>query len=82
MSRGRRSSPLTDPPAAASLGVTFSSGSALLDHLPQLSELAEQVASGKITIELARTFALADATAAHELSESGHLGGKILIDPS
>jgi NADPH:quinone reductase-like Zn-dependent oxidoreductase len=73
---------ITDPAAAASLGVTFSRGSAQLDHLPELSKLAEQVASGKIIIELARTFALADATAAHELSESGHPGGKILIDPS
>jgi NADPH:quinone reductase-like Zn-dependent oxidoreductase len=73
---------ITDPAAAASLGVTFSSGSARLAQLPELSELAEQVASGKITIELARTFSLADATAAHELSESGHPGGKILLDPS
>jgi NADPH:quinone reductase-like Zn-dependent oxidoreductase len=73
---------ITDPAAAASLGVTFSRGGAQLDHLPELSNLAEQVASGSIVIELARTFALAHATAAHELSESGHPGGKILIDPS
>jgi len=73
---------ITDPAAAASLGVAFSRGGAQLDHLPELSKLAEQVASGSIIIELARTFALDDATAAHELSESGHPGGKILIDPS
>jgi NADPH:quinone reductase-like Zn-dependent oxidoreductase len=73
---------ITDPGAAASLGVTFSRGGAQLDRLPELSKLAEQVASGKITIELACTFALTDANAAHELSESGHPGGKILIDPS
>jgi NADPH:quinone reductase-like Zn-dependent oxidoreductase len=73
---------ITDPAAADSLGGTFSRGGARLDHLPELSTLAKQVASGKITIELARTFALADANAAHELSESGHPGGKILIDPS
>ena len=73
---------ITDPAAADSLGGTFSRGGAQLDHLSELSTLAEQVASGKTTIELARTFALADANAAHELSESGHPGGKILIDPS
>lgn len=74
---------IADPVAAASLGVTFSAGGAVPDdRLAELGKLAEQLAGGELTIELARTFALADAAAAHELSESGHPGGKILIDPS
>ena len=40
------------------------------------------MADGKIDIEIARTFALADAAAAPEPSESGHPGGRIPIDPS
>lgn len=51
-------------------------------ELPELATVAERVASGRITVALACTFALTDATAARELSESGHPGGKILIDPS
>jgi NADPH:quinone reductase-like Zn-dependent oxidoreductase len=73
---------IADPAAAASLGVTFSAGSVQDSQLPELAKVAEQVASGKITIELGRTFALADAAAAHELSESGRPGGKLLMDPS
>jgi NADPH:quinone reductase-like Zn-dependent oxidoreductase len=73
---------IADPPAAAALGVTFSAGNVQDSDLPELAKLAEQVANGQITIALSRTFALADAAAAHELVESGHPGGKILIDPN
>ncbi|HEV7977750.1 NADP-dependent oxidoreductase, partial [Amycolatopsis sp.] len=73
---------IADPAVAAALGVTFSAGNVQDSTLPELAKLAEQVASGEITIALSRTFALADAAAAHELVESGHPGGKILIDPS
>jgi deazaflavin-dependent oxidoreductase (nitroreductase family) len=51
-------------------------------QIPEPAEVAEQAAEGKITIEGARIVALAEAAAAHELSESGHLGGRILINPS
>jgi NADPH:quinone reductase-like Zn-dependent oxidoreductase len=73
---------IADPPVAAALGVTFSAGDVQDRTLPELAKLADQVASGEITVALSRTFTLADAAAAHELVESGHPGGKILIDPS
>jgi len=73
---------IADPAVAAALGVTFSAGNVQESTLPALAKLAEQVASGEITIALSRTFALADAAAAHELVESGHPGGKILINPN
>lgn len=56
--------------------------SAEASRLPELATVAERVANGTITIEIADIFALAEAAAAHGLSESGHPGGKILIDPS
>jgi NADPH:quinone reductase-like Zn-dependent oxidoreductase len=45
----------------------------------QLSRLAEMVAAGELRIELADVMALAEVQRAHELSESGHTRGKIVL---
>jgi NADPH:quinone reductase-like Zn-dependent oxidoreductase len=45
----------------------------------QLVQIAEQVAAGKVKIELAEVLPLSEVKRAHELSESGHTRGKIVL---
>jgi NADPH:quinone reductase-like Zn-dependent oxidoreductase len=45
----------------------------------QLTRIAEQVAAGEVRVELAEVLPLADIRHAHELSESGHTRGKIVL---
>lgn len=45
----------------------------------QLAQIAELVASGDVQVEIAQTLALADVAKAHELSESGHVRGKLIL---
>jgi NADPH:quinone reductase-like Zn-dependent oxidoreductase len=45
----------------------------------QLTRIAQLVESGALRVEIARTFPLAEAAAAHALSESGHTRGKIVL---
>jgi NADPH:quinone reductase-like Zn-dependent oxidoreductase len=45
----------------------------------QLSMIAEKVAAGEVHVEIAETLPLAQASRAHELSESGHTRGKIIL---
>ncbi len=45
----------------------------------QLAEIAELVAAGDVRVEIAETLPLADVRRAHELSESGHIRGKIIL---
>ena len=77
------------PRWAAEYGVTVFSGglpgsittevSALRDEaIPYTAQL---VAEGRFTVELGPSFALADAPHAHELIETGHPGGKIVLLP-
>jgi NADPH:quinone reductase len=47
----------------------------------QMAEIAKLLATGKLRIEIARTFPLAEATAAHQLLEAGHTRGKIVLIP-
>ena len=44
-----------------------------------LSMIAEQVAAGNLTVPIARTYRLAEAAAAQQESETGHVRGKIVI---
>ncbi len=65
-------------PQAAKRGVR----AALFSMSPtteQLGKVAELVASGEVRIEIAQTMPLADVGRAHELSESGHTRGKIIL---
>jgi NADPH:quinone reductase-like Zn-dependent oxidoreductase len=45
----------------------------------QLAELAQLVAAGELRVEIAESFAFEDVARAHELSESGHTRGKIVL---
>lgn len=47
----------------------------------QLSRIAELVAAGNIHVEIAQVLTLSEVRQAHELSESGHTRGKIIITP-
>jgi NADPH:quinone reductase-like Zn-dependent oxidoreductase len=48
----------------------------------QLAEIAELVAAGEVRVEIAETVPLAEVQRAHELSESGHTRGKIILTVS
>ena len=45
----------------------------------QLARIAELVASGAVKVDIAQVLTLEDAARAHELSESGHTRGKIIL---
>ena len=45
----------------------------------QLPRIAELVASGRARVEIAETMPLADVKRAHELSEGGHVRGKLVL---
>jgi NADPH:quinone reductase-like Zn-dependent oxidoreductase len=47
--------------------------------LVQLARIAELVASGDVRVEIAEEMTLADVKRAHELSESGHVRGKLVL---
>jgi NADPH:quinone reductase-like Zn-dependent oxidoreductase len=47
----------------------------------QLADIAELVASGGVRVEIAGTFPLDDVAKAHQLSESGHTRGKLILTP-
>ena len=45
----------------------------------QLARIAELVAAGDVRVELAEVLPLSEVQRAHELSESGHTRGKIVL---
>ena len=45
----------------------------------QLERIAELVAAGDVRVEIAETLPLSEVARAHELSESGHVRGKIVL---
>ena len=47
----------------------------------QLGRIADLVASGDVRVELAEVLPLAQVARAHELSESGHVRGKLILTP-
>jgi len=48
-------------------------------NIDQLARIAELVAAGEVHVEIAETLPLAEVRRAHELSESGHTRGKIVL---
>ncbi|GAA0281352.1 NADP-dependent oxidoreductase [Actinomadura nitritigenes] len=67
-------------PSAESLGVRFAYGEP--DGMPGiLNEVAALVATGTITMPIARTYPLTDAAAAHRESQAGHVRGKLVLAP-
>jgi NADPH:quinone reductase-like Zn-dependent oxidoreductase len=47
----------------------------------QLAKIAELAAAGEVKVEIAGTFSLSQVAQAHELSESGHTRGKLILEP-
>ena len=45
----------------------------------QLARIAELVASGEVRVEISEVLPLTEVQRAHELSESGHTRGKIVL---
>ncbi|MFE6039538.1 NADP-dependent oxidoreductase [Streptomyces sp. NPDC056452] len=67
---------------AAKYGVAFSAGGGeRQDEAERLAEYAALAAVGELRIPVAQTFALRDAARAHELSEAGHVRGKLVLLP-
>jgi NADPH:quinone reductase-like Zn-dependent oxidoreductase len=64
---------------AFELGVVFSGGGRRFGA--QLADYAQLVADDALGVRVAAGFALADADRAHELSETGHAGGKVVLVP-
>ena len=60
-------------------------GGAMLTELPRIhamiADLFERVASGELRVEIARTFPLAEAAAAHEFIESRQAFGRAVMTP-
>ncbi|WP_405390094.1 NADP-dependent oxidoreductase [Streptomyces sp. NBC_01102] len=67
---------------APKYGVAFSAGGgAPVDEGQRLAEYAAMAAVGELRIPVAQTFALRDAARAQELSEAGHVRGKLVLVP-
>ncbi|GAA4182024.1 NADP-dependent oxidoreductase [Gryllotalpicola koreensis] len=77
------------PGWAAEYGVTVFSGGLPGSITPEVSALRDEaipytaalIAEGRFEVELAQSFPLAEAARAHELIETGHPGGKIVLNP-
>ncbi|MET7453161.1 NADP-dependent oxidoreductase [Streptomyces sp. NPDC005574] len=66
-------------PRAFELGITFSGDNRRFG--PELTEYARLAADGRLSVRVDRSFPLADAAQAHELSETGRARGKVLLRP-
>jgi NADPH:quinone reductase-like Zn-dependent oxidoreductase len=76
-----RISTIADPDAAR-YGVAFSAGGGdRPDEGSRLAEYAEMAAVGGLRIPVERTFPLREAAKAQELSEAGHVRGKLVLLP-
>ncbi|MFG2141216.1 NADP-dependent oxidoreductase [Streptomyces sp. NPDC048650] len=66
---------------AAEHGVPFSAGGTPPERVREvLAEQARLAVEGRLTVPVVRTFPLADAARAQELSEAGHVRGKLVIE--
>ncbi|MFD7495106.1 NADP-dependent oxidoreductase [Streptomyces sp. NPDC059832] len=65
---------------AAKYGVAFSGGG-IERAGERLAENARTAAAGRLTVPVAQTFALGDAAKAQQLSEEGHVRGKLVLLP-
>jgi NADPH:quinone reductase-like Zn-dependent oxidoreductase len=73
---------MPDAETAAARGVRTSGTQAPEVTSPILRELAKLAESGDLDPQVGQTFALADAARAHELSETGHGRGRIVLHVS
>ena len=71
---------IADFTGARAHGVRFSSGDAGR-AMHALTGIGELVESGRFSLPVARTFPLAEVARAHQLSQDGHLPGKLVLLP-
>ena len=64
---------------AGEKGVIVSYGDSSRIKASDIAPVVELAASGEFATEIARTFSFEDLPAAHEMSEQGHLRGKIVV---
>lgn len=64
---------------AAELGITFSGSGRRFG--PELAAYARRAADGRLSVRIDKSFPLADAAKAQDVSETGHPRGKLLLRP-
>jgi NADPH:quinone reductase-like Zn-dependent oxidoreductase len=69
---------IADFDGAQKHGVTFSSGDTGR-AVHALAEIGELIESGRFSLQVARTFPLAEIAEAHRVSEDGHVRGKLVL---
>ncbi|HEY4017340.1 MAG TPA: NADP-dependent oxidoreductase [Pseudonocardiaceae bacterium] len=65
-------------PAASQLGITMSGGGGPIP-VAALADAADAAARGELTVTVAATYPLAEATKAQEVVDGGHAGGKVVL---
>ena len=70
---------IADYAAAQSTGVSFSGGPGTPRALHALSEIGALIDSGQFTLPVAHTYTMDEIAQAHELSETGHVRGKLVV---
>jgi NADPH:quinone reductase-like Zn-dependent oxidoreductase len=66
---------------AESLGVTFSAGAGFSHDTQDIATALQALADGTLRTRIGHVLPLAQAARAHEISDSGHPGGKIILTP-
>lgn len=66
-----------DPQAVSDVGGCYSF---VRPQSADLAELSRQVEAGGICIEIQQVFPLSDAAKAHEVSQGGHVRGKLVLE--
>ena len=70
---------IADYGGAQATGASFSGGPGTARALHALSEIGALIESGRFTMRVAQTFTMAQIARAHELSETGHVQGKLVV---
>lgn len=68
-----------DPSAVAEVGGRYCF---VRPHAGDLAELSREVDAGRVRIEVQQALPLTDAASAHEISQSGHVRGKLVLEVS
>jgi NADPH:quinone reductase-like Zn-dependent oxidoreductase len=70
---------IADYAGAQETGARFSGGMGDERAVHALQEIGEPIEAGRFSLPVARTFELSEIGQAHELSETGHVRGKLVL---
>jgi NADPH:quinone reductase-like Zn-dependent oxidoreductase len=70
---------IADYAGAQETGVRFSGGMGTERAAHALKDIGELIEAGRFSLPVAQTFPLGQVGAAHELSETGHVRGKLVL---